>query len=279
MGRPKATSSSPDEIRCPTCHAVQWRRLGERIVVLAAHDEGRPRLQHLLVNEHGAWDWTCERCGHGVKGGSSLDHRLGRVQAPAPLAGIAIAGTGGLGGVVGALRERLQSLGSTTGVAVTTVAIGAVVAVLLVASAPLPGGTPPVAPATASQVATSTAPPTADPSAPEPIRDFGLLANATDGALAGRTVELDRVPVQSVTGDVTFWIGPSERDRIFVVLDERTQGESAVTIRADQLVHVRGTVARTPVSRGDLTAQDRSALEGEAVYLQIVWAEVVADPS
>ena len=107
------------------------------------------------------------------------------------------------------------------------------------------------------------------PSAAQCERDLAAVTRATDAAaLAGRCVQLDSAPVHIVTGDATFWVGTSDRDRTFVVLNERTQGERAVTVRSGQRLGITGTLERTPVRGVAIGTGDARALQGEVIYIR-----------
>ena len=80
MPRARPGPPSANDIRCPSCRSIDWRRLGERIVELTG-DPQRPHVTHQLVDEDGAWHWTCEACAYRVKGGTRLDYQLSVVQA------------------------------------------------------------------------------------------------------------------------------------------------------------------------------------------------------
>jgi hypothetical protein len=64
---------------------------------------------------------------------------------------------------------------------------------------------------------------------------------------AGRTIKLDAVPVQSVIGDLVFWVGENEAERTLVVLDPAIdEPESKTEIKVGMKVHLEGTVEKTP---------------------------------
>ncbi|MBA3779062.1 MAG: hypothetical protein H0X16_07180, partial [Chloroflexi bacterium] len=103
-----------------------------------------------------------------------------------------------------------------------------------------------------------------------------VSAQASDPARpSGPPSELDAVEVLSVTGDVTFWVGPSEAEQTFVVLDESIQGETAVTVRAGQRLRIIGTMMETPVEGVQLSASDEKALEKETSYLRARYVEIL----
>ncbi len=227
--------------------------------------------RHVFVNENGPWNWTCDSCGYAVKAGSGLDHQVSRVQRRRRIWRDALAVLG-LRDLLG--RGTVDSATSGTGLAgspstprpgvkptpaqAAVASIGAVVAVaVLVVLVRPPAPAPPRAGAAGAQ------------SVPQCERDLAAVTRATDAAaLAGRCVQLDGAPVLSVTGDVTFWLGTSDQDRAFVVLNERTQGERAVTVRPGQRLGITGTLERTPVRGVALDAGDARALEREVIYIR-----------
>jgi hypothetical protein len=78
----------------------------------------------------------------------------------------------------------------------------------------------------------------------EPVLD---LPGLTRGEVIGRTVQLDGVPVESVIGDVVFWIGTSKSDRTLVVIDKMIDTpENAIIVRAGMRVSLSGVVERMP---------------------------------
>jgi hypothetical protein len=261
MGR-RRTLPAVDEIRCPECRSIDWLRLGERISEVPADGDGRPMAQHASVDETGPWDWTCQRCGYSIKAGSHLDHVVGKVQSHGPLRTGVLAWLGGA-------RERLQSAGAG---AQAAVAGGLVVAVVVAVGAlaltrPTDGG------GAASPPASATSAPVASA-----LGDLTSLMGVTDAAtVAGQSVQLDDVRVQAVTGDVTFWVGKSRTERLYVVLDESVQGEDAVTVRDGQRVALRGTVQRTPVDGADPPEDDRDALADEVLYVVAHRVEIIGD--
>jgi ribosomal protein S27AE len=262
MGR-RRTLPAVDEIRCPRCRSIDWFRLGERITEVPAGGDGRSMAQHANVDENGPWDWTCQRCGQAIKAGSHLDHLVGKVQSVSPVR------TGVLAWL-GDLREQLQSAGTGAQAAIATgVVVVAVAALAALALQPTPTG---------ERQANSPSPRTTPAAAASPVSDLATIVTATDAAaLAGQRVQLHDARVQSVTGDVTFWIGDSMAQRVFVVLEERTQGEGAVTVRDDDRIDLRGTMRRTPVEGAEIPAEDRGALADEVLYVVADWVTVVTD--
>ena len=71
-----------EDVRCPGCDSLAWRRLGERVIE-APDDGSKQGFRHLFVTEDGPFDWTCETCGYGATPGGHLDHMVSKVQSPA----------------------------------------------------------------------------------------------------------------------------------------------------------------------------------------------------
>lgn len=246
---------TPGDVRCPECTAIAWRRLGERVLEGPGDTDGTTQLSHSLVNEDGPWEWTCEACGYQVKAGSRLDHQISAVQPRRRLwrDALGIIGLGdAAGGSASGPRQSATSLQST----IAVVGVAAVAVVLVVA---LGYARAPSAPDTAG-------------SSPETCARVGedlaaIRAGSDRQALDGKCLDVDGARVESVTGDVTFWIGQSEAERVFVVFNEATQGERRVEVREGQRVRIAGTLQRTPVSGVELTSADRAALADEDVYI------------
>ena len=221
-----------------------------------------PRARHLFATEHAPWDWTCEQCGYAVKAGSRLEHLISNVQTRRAI------GAGFLAGL-GDLLERWRTGGRVAQAVATTAGVVAIVAVAAAWS--VTRQTPSEVPRTAA-----TSGPTAVRTAVPRSTDLSAIARATDGgALAGRNVDLDAVVVESVTGDVTFWIGSSRTDRTFVVLDETAESEVRVKVREGQKVRIAGTLERTPVEGVELTAADERSLGYEVLYVHARSVEIV----
>ena len=254
------TTSLVDELRCPSCTEIAWRRVGERVIEDPDSTDRRPVVRHALVNEDGPWDWTCDRCGYRIKPGSHLDHVVNRVQSKRRVGGAILAGLSGLG-------DRFRTASATTRAGITVAAaVGVVGAITLALVATRTPDRPP-----------PTMLPTVSAPASEALRTMATLVGRDAAALVGRTVELDDVSVESVTGDVTFWLGQSSTERVFVVLDETAQGEAAVRVRAGQRIRLRGTVHATPVEETDLTSRDQEALRDAVVYVRAELVEVIQD--
>ena len=256
MATKKRGRPGPDEVRCPNCSSVRWRRVGER--VYEAEAAGRAELRHETVRDDRPWEWTCEECGYSVRPTGQLDNALSRVQPPSMPAIVL--------GLLG-LSDRSPLRGNPTAAhAVQAVAVGAgavaLVAVVATAAGRAPAPTPTPTSAAASAVASAAT-----------VTAVAELSDAADGSLAGRPVELRDARVESVTGDRTFWVG-SAGSRTLVVVDETQQPEHAVTVRAGQSVSIVGTARQAPPEGVELSAGDRTALDATALYVDADRVEV-----
>lgn len=113
--------------------------------------------------------------------------------------------------------------------------------------------------------------------ASEPITDVVVIASAPDQqALVNRQVQFANVPVQSVIGDRTFWVGSGTNERLLVVLDEALDSgntEKALDINAGQTLTMNGIVRRMPSAadaqkQWGLSAAEADSLKNQRVYLQ-----------
>lgn len=254
----KRSRPSPDDVACPNCAAVTWRRAGESLTV-AVNSEGDRELHHEFA-EGGPWNWTCEACGHEVRPGGALDNALSRAQpvvlpaiaggltglgqaasgdaaAGSAAAAVSSAGPGSAGGGSAGGVTPAQVLAGVLGVGVVGV-VGAVAAGALLGA------------------------PAAGPSAP-PSAEV-------------RAVDLDAVRVTRVTGDTTFWID-DDAGEILVVLDERRQPEDEVTVRAGDDVSITGTAEPAPPEGTRLSEADQDDVRDDPVYIRAVLVRVLDD--
>lgn len=118
--------------------------------------------------------------------------------------------------------------------------------------------------------------PTTTP-ATEPITDVVVIASAPDQqSLVNRQVQFANVPVQSVIGDRTFWVGSGNNERLLVVLDEALDSgntEKALDVNAGQTLTMNGIVRRMPSTadaqkQWGLSAAEADSLKNQRVYLQ-----------
>lgn len=118
---------------------------------------------------------------------------------------------------------------------------------------------------------------TSTTTASEPITDVVVIASAPDQqSLVNRQVQFANVPVESVIGDRTFWVGSGNNERLLVVLDEALDSgntEKALDINAGQTLTMNGIVRRMPTAadaqkQWGLSAAETDSLKNQRVYLQ-----------
>jgi hypothetical protein len=240
----KRSRPTPNEVRCPQCRVVAWRRAGERVAEAPSTDGGT-ELRHEFV-ENGPWEWTCEGCGYAVRPTGQLDNALARVQTRVRHGGIIAAGAL-LNDLYQRLRASARSATSAGGGAIATAAVvTAVVAAAVSQSAQEPH--------------------TAQSSAIAPPTEAAALGT---GLREGARVEWGEAQVERVTGDATFWVAV-EGDHVLVVLDERHHADPALVIRPDQRLAIAGTTRDAPPT--DLRLSD-----GDLAQVNAVDRFVVAD--
>ncbi len=117
----------------------------------------------------------------------------------------------------------------------------------------------------------------ASPAAAEPITDVVVIATAPNKqSFVNRQVEFTNVPVQSVVGDRTFWVGSGNNERLFVVLDEALDNgrtEKNLKVNEGQTLMIRGLIRSLPSTQEaqkqwGLSAAEAEALRNQQVYLQ-----------
>ena len=120
-----------------------------------------------------------------------------------------------------------------------------------------------------------------------PITDVLIIVTRpTKLSLIGRHVQLTSVPVQSMVGDKTFWIGPSAARRLFVALDQKLEEpppappiEGEVNVDKGQTVTLSGVLRKLPAmsearKKWGLSDAEAAALENEEIYLHAEHARV-----
>ena len=112
----------------------------------------------------------------------------------------------------------------------------------------------------------------------EPLSDVVTFAETPAGsrtALVGRTVKLTDVPVVQVLGDRAFYVGPSNKQQMLVLLDKQldagTSGQK-ISTTAGSKVSLTGVLAALPAaevmqSTYGITADKYSAMQSEGVYM------------
>jgi hypothetical protein len=102
---------------------------------------------------------------------------------------------------------------------------------------------------------------------PSVIADMELLTSKAD--YVGRAVELAAIPVMTVPGPRTFWVGRIA-NRTLVLIDRDAQG--AKTVKPGEVVRISGRLEAAPspeeLARAGLAADDREAVDGEKVIIR-----------
>jgi hypothetical protein len=117
---------------------------------------------------------------------------------------------------------------------------------------------------------------------PQEITQIDSLATGDAQSILGRPVELQGVPVESVIGDVVFWIGPDHAHRTLVVLDKVLDTpETAIVVKAGERVTLSGVIEKSPtVTEAPrlwklVTPTEAQGLEGHPFYIFATKAKVV----
>ncbi len=130
--------------------------------------------------------------------------------------------------------------------------------------------------------------PTASPSANVatdglPITDLAtVVTTPNQQSLVNKQVQLTNAPVQSVVGDRTFWVGPSNTQQLLVVLDEALDSsriDKKLDINTGQTLTIDGLIRPLPSiqeaqKQWGLSATEAQALKNQKVYLQAQEVEI-----
>jgi hypothetical protein len=115
---------------------------------------------------------------------------------------------------------------------------------------------------------------------PADVTDLAQLS--AGGDVIGREVELASVPVESVIGDVVFWVGSSKAHRTLVVLDKVIDSpETRIDVKAGERVSLSATVERMPSQEQAprlwrlVTPAEAAEFQGHGYYLFARHARVV----
>ena len=172
-----------------------------------------------------------------------------------------------------------DELGDVLPVAATSAALDPAIGTAATATAP---GAPDlgIGPAATAPAASDQLP------AGAPITDALLIINAPDRpSLVGRRVQLESVPVQAVTGDVAFWVGPSQGEPLLVVLDEVPTPDQPTEGRYDinpgQTITIFGELRPFPgvaQAQQQWGVSDEPRLADEQIYLHADRIDFAAAP-
>lgn len=101
----------------------------------------------------------------------------------------------------------------------------------------------------------------------EAFTDLGTLLAASQGDLTGRNVDLTDVEVESLEGDMSFYIGSDERNRMLVVFEQvptpRTATEGRLDVNEGDRVSLVGMITEV----GDLPEAVSTKLGDERVVI------------
>ncbi len=111
---------------------------------------------------------------------------------------------------------------------------------------------------------------------PRIISDMELLTSKSD--YVGRAVEFGAIPVVTVPGPRTFWVGRIA-NRTLVLVDTRAQGTKKIV--PGQIIRFSGQLQPTPsaaaLDKAGLSADDREAVQGEKVIIRATRIESQPD--
>ncbi len=116
-----------------------------------------------------------------------------------------------------------------------------------------------------------------------PITDLATVVTTPDQqSLVNKQVQLTNAPVQSVVGDRTFWVGPSNTQQLLVVLDEALDSsriDKKLDINTGQTLTIDGLIRPLPSiqeaqKQWGLSATEAQALKNQKVYLQAQEVEI-----
>ncbi len=142
---------------------------------------------------------------------------------------------------------------------------------------PAPVTTPTATPTTTPTAATTSKTTTTTTNTTAPITDVTVIVTEpSPQSLVNRRVKFTNVKVQNVNGDRTFWVGQSNNQRLFVVLDpalDKGSAENKVAIKAGQLLDTTGTIKKMPTAAQaqklwGLTAAEAQSIQNQTIYLQ-----------
>ncbi len=196
--------------------------------------------------------------------------------AVAPAGGATAVPVGGTTVVPGATAPAAVAGGATAvPVGGTTVVPGATAPAAVAGGATaIPGAAVGAGAATAAPTGGATAVPGVVSTPITTVIDIISLQDPT--LLVNQAVQLQNVFVQRVTGDVTFFVGPTVDQELLVVLDQqptpRTPTEGQVDVNPGQTVNLIGTIQPMPSiqemqQQWNITADQAAAYSKRPIYL------------
>ncbi|WP_017720515.1 hypothetical protein [Kamptonema formosum] len=111
----------------------------------------------------------------------------------------------------------------------------------------------------------------------EPITNLVVIAAAPNQELlAGKRVQFTNVRVRSVVGDRTFWVGPNNTQKLFVVLApplDEGSAEERIVVREGQTLNLTGVLKILPnpqqaQQQWDLSSAEAQELNGKTLYME-----------
>ena len=115
------------------------------------------------------------------------------------------------------------------------------------------------------------------------IRDLLPALEQENDVLIGQRLAVNSVLVESVIGDVVFWVGPSKQRRMLVVMDKETMDtpETKTIIKTGQIVNVVGVIEPMPSKQvaphlwAMVTAKEAAEFSPHPIYLFATHIKVV----
>jgi hypothetical protein len=116
------------------------------------------------------------------------------------------------------------------------------------------------------------------------IRDLIGALDEENDALLGRRVAITNAPVQSVIGDVVFWVGPSKERRMLIVMDKESLDvpETKTVVTTGATVNVEGVVEAMPSKDiapelwSMVTAKEAAEFAPHPIYIYATKVKVIA---
>ena len=141
----------------------------------------------------------------------------------------------------------------------------------------------PTTPASPSPNVVVVSPTTPASPSPDVATDASLITDVVTvvttpdkQSLVNKQMQLTDVQVQSVVGDRTFWVGPSNTQQLLVVLDEAldtSRVDKKLDINTGQTLTLKGLIRTLPSipeaqKQWGLSATETEPLKNQQVYLQ-----------
>lgn len=113
-----------------------------------------------------------------------------------------------------------------------------------------------------------------DPSPPEVLGPLTQIVEVLAMNSIGRQASLERVTIRAVPSPRTLWIGDSDDDAVFVVLDPDVRNPAGVLLRPEARVNLLGLVRAAPTEetamrQWALDAATAKSLRDRGTYLHV----------